>query len=918
MEEEVESGELSEPVEIISSGEISKPLPRPEMDSSNDNDSPTFESTLLQKRGKPEKNRKSPEKKRGLGSKRKTFAEVSEFSQGYLTPDTLKERQRRKQKNDEEDDEDSVPLILSNSLKANLSPSAQTAAITSLSDTDKIVLSCQNNQLFADQHPSVPVKLLFPADKKYSIRTPEESAVNATVNSLISNPSGVLMQMTKFIAVLEENSAYKDDIPDIPDNIEDLIQLLQDPKRKKSESPFKLIVICGNHRLLALNSIVEKKVSKNWKLFIDVKVQCDIFYKLTDTQLVNLASVDNTIGHSVNQVTLAQQVEFIQNQWKNPDNLTKSNKLKKTVRETIIRHYIKDPKVTPTQIPPKVFNSNGPFINACKIDDTTFKTILPLLKANTLKKQLFIELMNLKNVVTIRNIAESISDIKNSSEIKLIEAQIKKIKWIDTIWQLVVDIAASQDLNTNNRIHLVKIFGSPDQIYLDYGASFFSMYKKASNVPTLQDIKDASSNLKGNKKIIQYPPAFYAYVMQKIKAYKNDIAEANYTDQNISDFDTYLKENSISKISISNACEQFFFSGNAANDIVWNKVNDIISNFKSTCPLIILDPPFSLLKNTDWDHFDLDVFKKIFNCSYSRYPDATFIIFHSDKMIQSIYSILNENNITNYTLCSYYTAGKHLSNYYSSFSYLAQYYTIATKRSDFNFTTSDQRSNTPTSAYMHTNFRVINRARKSINNQFQSVNVSEKSVILLRSIISLFAIPTQFVVDPMCGSGSVAEACTSLNISCISFDIREDQAKDSFRRINSIFKTSEKSFGEPKKYPSIDFPCNFAFSAADDADDDDEFIDDDEEYNDQDKVDTYLNILTDNPQMQEEIQSIVIKCVQCDSTANLISCISNLHLYCPSHFSESCCVPVALDPNTPSTAANTPASPPLSANIENI
>ena len=410
----------------------------------------------------------------------------------------------------------------------------------------------------------------------------------------------------------------------------------------------------------------------------------------------------------------------------------------------------------------------------------------------------------------------------------------------------------------------------------------------------------------------------FAQSTGKINRYKEDIIEANYFEANLSDFDKYLTENSITRIIISNACEQYFFSGNAANDLVWNKACDIVKKFDTTCPLIVLDPPFSVLKNNEWDHFEPEIFKQIFNCAYSRYPDATFIIFHSDKMINYIYSIFDENKITNYTLCSYYTAGKALSNYHGGFSYLAQYYTVATKRDTFNFTTVDQRQGQESSisAYMHTNFRVINRTRKSVNTHHQEVNVSEKSVVLLRSIISLFAIPTQFVIDPMCGSGSISEACTSLNISCISFDIREDQAKDSCRRINCIQKATETYFKNTSKYPPIDFPCNFNFVSADEDNEilDDDFSSDDQE-NDPDFVEVQENPLDnlenilENEDFNHDMHVLAPKCAECESSANLLPCSSGLHHYCPAHKAVACCTPFSELEGSPSTDAATPVTP---------
>ena len=56
-------------------------------------DSPDQETNLLQKRKQPEKNRRSPESKKAAPLTRKKFTEVSEMSQGYLTPSSLKSRQ---------------------------------------------------------------------------------------------------------------------------------------------------------------------------------------------------------------------------------------------------------------------------------------------------------------------------------------------------------------------------------------------------------------------------------------------------------------------------------------------------------------------------------------------------------------------------------------------------------------------------------------------------------------------------------------------------------------------------------------------------------------------------------------------------------------------------------------------------------
>ena len=96
-EEEDESGH-SHSVEILENDESQRrrAVPKPiklneDLDSSLD--SPDQETNLLQKRKQPEKNRRSPESKKAAPLTRKKFTEVSEMSQGYLTPSSLKSRQ---------------------------------------------------------------------------------------------------------------------------------------------------------------------------------------------------------------------------------------------------------------------------------------------------------------------------------------------------------------------------------------------------------------------------------------------------------------------------------------------------------------------------------------------------------------------------------------------------------------------------------------------------------------------------------------------------------------------------------------------------------------------------------------------------------------------------------------------------------
>lgn len=249
--------------------------------------------------------------------------------------------------------------------------------------------------------------------------------------------------------------------------------------------------------------------------------------------------------------------------------------------------------------------------------------------------------------------------------------------------------------------------------------------------------------------------------------------------------------------------DHYFYDGDATHKEYWDNAVEIIKYSKLECNLIILDPPFCLLKE-NWDEtFPVESFIEIFNNAYSSFPHANFIIFHSDIMIPAIYDILKQNNFKQYCLSSYFTAGKPLRNYFDNFSYLCQYYTIACRSEKWKLSALNSSSGTQLSPYMRTNFRVIEKFNKTCNLNNEVINSSEKSISLLRSLIALFSCPGNIVIDPMCGSGSTAEACYSLDISSISFDIRPAQVIDSCKRLQAITNSS-------KEYLSIDYACDFS------------------------------------------------------------------------------------------------------------
>lgn len=789
--------------------------------------------------------------------RRSTKLEVSEASQGVQPISKLKGKRSKKL---EAEDESDVEFEVSQPLKEELNDLQRKSVHNSLSNADKIAVSCLSCQLYRNEVITIEYTYLFPAEGVFRVRKPTESAIEQTIQSLINNVTGLILKLSQFFVILIRNPET-DVFTDPPKTFSELKPLLVndiDPTTRLN--PFKLVVICGNHRLLAIQRI---NAEKKHKLLQNVKLMICIYYNLDQQQIISLATLENTISHATNPLTIAQQVEFIYTQWNTPGNITKSGKLKKLIKDVIIKNIIRDKKFKeePNADNSSSYNSNNPFINACRMSPTIFNRLHKLIEANVIKKQLFIDLVNLKNEETIFTLIKDITIHSKQSDLKDLDNQIKKFKWTAAIWQALKDYCALKEISLGSDKEYSRVFGSRDQLYCDFGTAFVTQFKKSTLLPSYDTMKNAASS---RKVVTPMPSSFVTHVTKTIERYKSNKRQANYKPS--TDYEKFLIDNNITKFTAPNDTVHFFFDGNAVNDLYWRKAKDLVNFSKTSCSLIILDPPFGILEDS-WDkNSSIADFEKIFSLAYSTFPNATFIIFHSDKMLGELHSILTKNDFKSSVMCSYFTSGKPLQNYFDSFAYLAQFYTMACKSDKWKLISLENTSNnTKLSSYMRTNFRIIDKTVKTTDSDGAIINPSEKSVPLLRSLIALFCLPGDIVIDPMCGSGSTAEACLSLKINSISFDIRPHQVSCSAKRLQSVVNVC-------KIYPPVDAAC-FSTQPI--------------------EVQSNLNIenlldAQDDQELEQIVAFVNAKCQYCDATINLITCDCNLHSNCPIHQELPC------------------------------
>jgi hypothetical protein len=864
--EESTNDRFPKPVSIISNHH----------ESSNDSDASTEKIGVKRKKSTANLQNKQAIKKKASTTpgikKSKSRLEVSEASQGPQSIRRLKNRKSKKI-NDEFEEDDDIEFEMSQSIKTVLSDTQRRTANSSLSTTDKIALTCLNNQLYRNELLVIDYNYLYGAEGSHNVRTPTEDAIESTIVSLQTNPSGILLHLSKLVVILEHNPETSE-VVQIPEKFSDLIKLLVHPlKSSTSLNPFMLTVICGNHRLAACKRIVDEK-RDHYKMFVNCKLSMDLFYNLDNDQIKAIATLDNSVAQATNPLTLGQQVEFIYNQWNDETNIL-GGKLKPIIRDIILKNVIKDPKFK-SNLQDKeksvLYNSNAPFMNACRLSPQLFKYIHPLLDAKVIKKQMFIDLCNLKNEDTILTLVRQLKFDSKGAEIKDIDNQIKRIRWTSAIWQATKDVCKLNKVEYDSDSEYSRLFGSRDQLYCKFGVSFMNTFSKSTFIPTGNALFNPTSAKK--KKITPFPPAFIKFINEKIQRLSKNSKKSQNQNFINKDEASFLENYNITKFTPSNEStytvpsDHYLFDGDATSIEYWKNVVELVKFSNLDCNLIILDPPFSVLKEK-WDkEFPIESFADIFNNAYISFPDANFIIFHSDKMIPAIYDILRQNDFKQYCLCTYFTTGKPLRNYFDNFAYLCQYYTIACKSDKWKLSALNDSSGKSLTPLMRTNFRIIEKFSKTVDLNNLIINPSEKSITLLRSLISLFSCPGNIVIDPMCGSGSTAEACLSLNISSISFDLRPEQVSASSKRLQAVSVSS-------KDYLPIDSPCDFPSLTS--------------IYPESVEVEENDIFNLDPELINLDVEA---KCQHCDAVTNLFTCICNLHSNCPIHKDLPCKVDV--------------------------
>ena len=378
-------------IEIINSENDSLPKPTAIADdneSSNDNDSVSVKTGEKRNReATVEKSKKQPSKKKPATTpiKRKNTSnsrlDVSEGSQGPQRLSRLKNKKSKTMNDQDDDDDDEIDFEMSQSIKVTLSESQRKTANSSLSTTDKIALTCLNKQLYRNELLVIDYNYLFGAEGSHNVRTPTDDAIESTIVSLQTNPSGIILHLSKLVVILEKNPEVHIEVQP-PEKFNDLIKLLVNPSDENTMyNPFMLTVICGNHRLAACKRIVDDK-RDHYKLFVNCKLSMDLFYELDNDQIKAIATLDNSVAQATNPLTLAQQVEFIYNQWNDKTNISEG-KLKPIIRDMILKNVIKDPKFKaslPTKEKSNLYNSNAPFMNACRLSERLYKVMHPLRK----------------------------------------------------------------------------------------------------------------------------------------------------------------------------------------------------------------------------------------------------------------------------------------------------------------------------------------------------------------------------------------------------------------------------------------------------------------------------------------------------------------------------------------------------------
>lgn len=743
------------------------------------------------------------------------------------TPRSATEKRSNKKKQ-EDDFELSLNLNLNTSkLRRRYSGEALANISKGIAKDEKIVFSCAKQQIYAKQVLKLPYNYFFTAGNNYKIREPDENQIEKTVKSLKGTPVGMFLSFSKLFVVLEPITKKSAVVPLNFADLEPLLLRYDDTKEEKAERQFKLVVLCGNTRILAMRRIaIESIKNKKLQFFKDIQLQFDLYYNLSIPQALALAAEENVTASNVNTYTLAQQVKFIYDRWQNPLNLEKDKSgrtvLNNDTKYLLVKDIINDPKVSGGDMTEvklaQVYNSNNPLFKACNLSPEMFTLVHPLLESNILKKQSFINLMNIKDKTVIVKILKELSEEKiNKQKAADILKKIDRYKWTEKIIESIFTVIQLSELATGSEIALMKkkfkdVFGDKDTIYTAYCQFFKQTFGKVTHIPSYDSI---TSGL-GSKKLIKtFPESFEKFVKHKVAEFRNSEETEKFSKVEIKEL---IEGKNITKCStcVLNTteqadipCEQYVFKNDATTVECWTILEKLVENAHTNCSLIILDPPFGLLGTEhSWDEeFSTKKFQETFELAHKTFPYAAFLIFHSDGMIPEIFKAIQKHKFTNYVLGSYYTAGKKLKNYQSSIAFLSQFYTICCKDKIWPFNELiDPITKEPLNPLLRTNFRYVNRFTKTASDKTQVVNPTEKSIALLRSLIVLFSTPGHIVIDPMCGSGTTSEACLSLNISSISVDIRDDQVEATIIRATSCISRLE-STPVTELYLPIDSCC---------------------------------------------------------------------------------------------------------------
>jgi hypothetical protein len=518
------------------------------------------------------------------------------------------------------------------------------------------------------------------------------------------------------------------------------------------------VTIGGNHSRAALCRLIKKG---DVRFPTDFTVECDVFVGATIEEARAVGFVDNTVASTSKEMSLCDKVDLIRQLWKDPASLTNDGALTARAQATAADYLFSNQSMAKTEKTKTTrLNSAGPMIRACNVPDMLWPEVQTALNAKGITVGFF---RSINWSFDPERLLKAFQDFNNQkATIKDLEKVVRKVKAYNRLFPSLLSIYR----------RLPQHVPGDEEAFLE---SFDQIY------PLQRLTADFETELLGLKGTTLLNQERFCDRINKVVL---QISASNQTASQV--LDGFISEAGKSHSGLE--------SVHHLREITLLEGIRAVKIGQFDIGLVILDPPFGILKDADWDvAWDAETWTETLRVVGSNFPKSAIVVFMA---YQQMTTVSNAAEVTGFTSISYHTWLKTgpLPQRAGCMSFPANPIWILSK--------GPKKYQSSSSFKANVNF-VCTPPEPKFSLGEEVLNPTQKPVCLLRSLINSFCPPASVVLDLCSGSGSTAMAAMSLGFDSVSIDYREDQIAGARQRLQ--FEVLE-----PTLWPECDFVHDYS------------------------------------------------------------------------------------------------------------